>query len=116
MIAAAIAKAGTDRAGIRDAIEGLKDYVGITAVYSYGPDDHFGGQSRQRRDADRQGRQVHVGAVSGPFDRREAVPILSVRFADSDCVRIEARPAETILAAARGAGIPLSSDCEVGDC
>ena len=45
MIAAAIAKAGTDRAGIRDAIEGLKDYIGVTAVYSYGSDDHFGAKA-----------------------------------------------------------------------
>ncbi|TCU74813.1 amino acid/amide ABC transporter substrate-binding protein (HAAT family) [Bradyrhizobium sp. R2.2-H] len=45
MIAAAIGKGGTDRAGIRDAIEGLKDYVGVTAVYSYGPDDHFGAKA-----------------------------------------------------------------------
>ncbi|QTL02678.1 ABC transporter substrate-binding protein [Aquabacter sp. L1I39] len=43
MLAAAMKKAGvTDRAAIRDAIEGLKDHVGVTAVYSYGPADHFG--------------------------------------------------------------------------
>jgi branched-chain amino acid transport system substrate-binding protein len=45
MIAEAIGKAGTDRAKIRDAIEGLKNYVGVTAVYSYSPDDHFGAQA-----------------------------------------------------------------------
>ena len=37
-------------------------------------------------------------------------------FADGDCVRIASRSGESILAAARRAGIPLSSDCEVGDC
>lgn len=43
MLAAAMAKAGvSDRAAIRDAIEGLKNHVGVTAVYSYGPADHFG--------------------------------------------------------------------------
>lgn len=43
MLAAAMAKAGvSDRAAIRDAIEGLKDHVGVTAIYSYGPADHFG--------------------------------------------------------------------------
>ena len=45
MIAEAIRKAGPDRAKIRDAIEALKDYVGVTAVYSYGPDDHFGAKA-----------------------------------------------------------------------
>ncbi len=45
MMIAAIAKAGTDRAKIRDAIESLKDHVGVTAVYSYSPTDHFGAQA-----------------------------------------------------------------------
>ena len=45
MIAEAIGKAGTNCAKIRDAIEGLKNYVGVTAVYSYSPDDHFGAQA-----------------------------------------------------------------------
>lgn len=44
------------------------------------------------------------------------MPNLSLRFADGDCVRVEARSGETVLAAARRAGVPLSSDCEVGDC
>ncbi|MHC2646845.1 NAD(P)H-flavin reductase/ferredoxin [Bradyrhizobium liaoningense] len=44
------------------------------------------------------------------------MPTLFLSFADGDCVRIEAKPSETVLAAARRAGIPLSSDCEVGDC
>ncbi len=42
MIIAALRKAGTDRAAVRGAIENLKDYVGVTAVYSYSPQDHFG--------------------------------------------------------------------------
>jgi branched-chain amino acid transport system substrate-binding protein len=45
MIAEAIGKAGTDRAKIRDSIEGLKNHVGVTAVYSYSPEDHFGAQA-----------------------------------------------------------------------
>jgi branched-chain amino acid transport system substrate-binding protein len=45
MIAEAIRKSGPDRAKIRDAIEGLKDHVGVTAVYSYAPDDHFGAKA-----------------------------------------------------------------------
>lgn len=45
MIAEAIRKAGVDRAKIRDAIESLKDYVGVTAVYSYGANDHFGAKA-----------------------------------------------------------------------
>jgi branched-chain amino acid transport system substrate-binding protein len=45
MIAEAIRKVGPDRTKIRDAIEGLKDYVGVTAVYSYGADDHFGAKA-----------------------------------------------------------------------
>ena len=42
MIMDAIRKAGTDPAKLRDAIEGTKDYVGVTAVYAYSPADHYG--------------------------------------------------------------------------
>jgi branched-chain amino acid transport system substrate-binding protein len=42
ILAAALRKAGPDREKIRDAIEGLKGHVGVTAVYSYSPTDHFG--------------------------------------------------------------------------
>jgi branched-chain amino acid transport system substrate-binding protein len=42
MIMDAIRKAGTDPAKLRDAIEGTKDYVGVTAVYAYSPVDHYG--------------------------------------------------------------------------
>lgn len=42
IVAAAIRKAGPDREKIRDAIEELKGHVGVTAVYSYAPIDHFG--------------------------------------------------------------------------
>jgi NAD(P)H-flavin reductase/ferredoxin len=44
------------------------------------------------------------------------MPTIMLTFADGDRVRIASRSGETILAAARRAGIPLSSDCEVGDC
>ncbi|MGI9335953.1 MAG: ABC transporter substrate-binding protein [Gammaproteobacteria bacterium] len=42
IIVNAVKKVGTDRAAIRDAIERTSGYTGVTAVYSYGPDDHFG--------------------------------------------------------------------------
>jgi len=42
MIMEAIRKAGTDPARLRDAIEGTRDYVGVTAVYAYSPTDHYG--------------------------------------------------------------------------
>jgi branched-chain amino acid transport system substrate-binding protein len=42
MIMEAIRKAGTDPVKLRDAIEGTKDYVGVTAVYAYSPSDHYG--------------------------------------------------------------------------
>lgn len=42
MLAAAIRRAGVDQDKIRDAIEGLRNHVGVTAVYSYSPTDHFG--------------------------------------------------------------------------
>jgi branched-chain amino acid transport system substrate-binding protein len=45
MMMAAIARAGTDPAKLRAAIESTKDYVGVTAVYSYSPTDHFGAQA-----------------------------------------------------------------------
>lgn len=38
----AIRKAGTDPAAVRDAIEGTKSHVGVTALYAYSPTDHFG--------------------------------------------------------------------------
>jgi NAD(P)H-flavin reductase/ferredoxin len=44
------------------------------------------------------------------------MPTISLTFADGDCVRVAGRRGETVLAAARRAGIALSSDCEVGDC
>ncbi|GAA5231874.1 ABC transporter substrate-binding protein [Verticiella sediminum] len=41
----AIKAAGsTDAPAVRDALEGTRDYVGVTAVYSYAPEDHFGTQ------------------------------------------------------------------------
>lgn len=45
MMIAAIKKAGPDRTKIRDAIESTKDFIGVTAVYSYSPTDHFGAQA-----------------------------------------------------------------------
>ena len=42
MIMQAVKKAGSDPEKVRDAIEGTRDYLGVTAVYSYGPADHFG--------------------------------------------------------------------------
>ena len=44
------------------------------------------------------------------------MPMIMLTFADGDRVRVASRSGETILAAARRAGIPLSSNCEVGDC
>lgn len=45
MMAAAIKTGGMDKAKIRAGIEGLKDFVGVTAIYSYSPTDHFGAQA-----------------------------------------------------------------------
>ncbi|MFM9980020.1 MAG: ABC transporter substrate-binding protein [Burkholderiales bacterium] len=42
IIMQAIRKAGVDPEKVRDAIEGTRDHIGVTAVYSYGPADHFG--------------------------------------------------------------------------
>jgi len=42
MLIDAIRRAGTDPAKLRDAIEGTKDYVGVTAIYSYSANDHYG--------------------------------------------------------------------------
>jgi len=41
---------------------------------------------------------------------------ITLQFEDGDRVAVPARTGETVLAAARRAGLPLSSDCEVGDC
>jgi len=42
MIMQAVKKAGTNPEKVRDAIEGIRDHIGVTAVYTYGPADHFG--------------------------------------------------------------------------
>lgn len=42
LIVGAIRRAGADPVKVRDAIEATRDHVGVTAVYSYAPDDHFG--------------------------------------------------------------------------
>ena len=42
LIVNAIRKAGTDAVAVRNAIEATKDHAGVTAVYTYGPQDHFG--------------------------------------------------------------------------
>lgn len=44
------------------------------------------------------------------------MPVISLSFADGDRVAFPAKRHETLLVAARRAGIPLSSDCETGDC
>lgn len=38
----AIRKVGSNPTAIRAALENTKDYAGVTALYSYGPSDHFG--------------------------------------------------------------------------
>lgn len=42
LIVNAIRKAGTEPVAVRNAIEATKDHAGVTAVYTYGPQDHFG--------------------------------------------------------------------------
>ena len=44
------------------------------------------------------------------------MPTIRLSFADGDRALFAARSGESILAAARRAGIALSSDCEIGDC
>ncbi|HLG79859.1 MAG TPA: 2Fe-2S iron-sulfur cluster binding domain-containing protein [Bradyrhizobium sp.] len=44
------------------------------------------------------------------------MPTISLSFADGDRTTFAAKAGETLLTAARRAGIPLSSDCETGDC
>ena len=45
MMILAIKRAGTQSDKLRDAIEATKGYVGVTAVYTYSPTDHFGAQA-----------------------------------------------------------------------
>ncbi len=42
MLSQAIEKAGADKAKIRDALEGTKNYVGVSGVFNMSPDDHNG--------------------------------------------------------------------------
>ena len=42
MLKMAIEKAGPDRAKVRDALEGTKNYVGVSGVFNMSPDDHNG--------------------------------------------------------------------------
>ncbi len=42
MVAAAVRTGGTDRARVRDAVEGLKNFSGVGGVFSFSPEDHNG--------------------------------------------------------------------------
>jgi branched-chain amino acid transport system substrate-binding protein len=42
IVAKALEKAGTDRAGVRAAIESTRNFVGITGVFDFSPSDHNG--------------------------------------------------------------------------
>ena len=42
MVAAAVRVGGTDRARVRDAVEGLKNFPGVGGVFSFSPEDHNG--------------------------------------------------------------------------
>jgi len=42
IIAQAVMKVGTDRNKVRDYIEGIKGFVGISGVFSFSPSDHNG--------------------------------------------------------------------------
>jgi branched-chain amino acid transport system substrate-binding protein len=42
MLKMAIEKGGADKAKIRDAIEGTKDYVGVSGIFNMTPEDHNG--------------------------------------------------------------------------
>jgi branched-chain amino acid transport system substrate-binding protein len=46
ILAGAIKKAGVDPKGVRDAIEGMKEHIGVTGIYSYSPSDHYGLEAR----------------------------------------------------------------------
>ena len=42
MVAAAIKQAGNDRAKVRDAVEGLKNFPGVGGIFTFTPQDHNG--------------------------------------------------------------------------
>lgn len=42
MLNAALAKAGSDQAKIRDALEGTKNFVGVSGIFNMSPEDHNG--------------------------------------------------------------------------
>jgi branched-chain amino acid transport system substrate-binding protein len=42
MLKLAVEKAGTDKAKIRDALEGTKNYVGVSGIFNMSPEDHNG--------------------------------------------------------------------------
>jgi branched-chain amino acid transport system substrate-binding protein len=42
MVAAAVRQAGNDRAKVRDAVEGLKNFAGVGGMFSFTPQDHNG--------------------------------------------------------------------------
>ena len=42
ILATGLEQGGTDAAKMRDTIEGLRGFIGVTGIYSYGKDDHFG--------------------------------------------------------------------------
>ncbi|WP_319587845.1 ABC transporter substrate-binding protein [uncultured Desulfobulbus sp.] len=42
MVAAAIKQGGNDRAKVRDAVEGLKNFAGVGGIFTFSPQDHNG--------------------------------------------------------------------------
>ena len=42
MVAAAVRQAGNDRAKVRDAVEGLKNFPGVGGMFTFSPEDHNG--------------------------------------------------------------------------
>ena len=42
IVAKALERAGTDRAGVRAAIEGTRNFVGITGVFDFSASNHNG--------------------------------------------------------------------------
>ena len=42
MLNQALAKAGSDQDKIRDALEGIKNFVGVSGIFNMSPEDHNG--------------------------------------------------------------------------
>ena len=83
MLILAMDKAGSDRAKIRDELEGLKNFVGVSGIFNMSPEDHNGLSPGRLRDGENPQRRVPAGRLTDSFQCQLSVHSLWVYPAGS---------------------------------